>query len=320
MAKKTGLLDYFLYSCERLFSYLFVLLAGVMPLRCFYPAAELFGSLASFLIPRHRRRVMGNLDLAFGDEKTQKEKLAICRDFNAHLVKSYFEMLYSTSRARQSMMLASVRIIGREHLDQCLQKGKGVIAFGGHLGSFTILGLKMNKAGYRFHTVVRSSVDPLRNKMYEQFRLQQIQPFIYTHRSRQAAPEIIRALRSNEVVFLIADENERSGGVFVNFFNRLAATTPGPAILHLRTGAPLVPLFFFRSHHNTHTIVIAPPLALSPKGARKEAIEEITRMITQKIEEHVRKYPSQWMWTHRRWRTRPPEEKDRGIDPAYQRY
>ena len=320
MAKKTGLLDYLFYSCERFFSCSFVLLAQVMPLKCFYPVAELLGTLTSLLIPRHRRRVVGNLNLAFGDEKTKDEKLAIHRAFNAHLVKCYFEMLCSTDRARQSTLLGFVQIVGQDHLDRCLQKGKGVIGIGGHLGNFTIMGLKMNEAGYRFHTVVRSSVDPLRNRMYERFRMQQIQPFIYTHRSKPATTEIIRALRSNEIVFLIADENERSGGVFVNFFNRTASTTPGPAILHLRTGADIVPIVFFRNQDNTHKIIIDPPLALSSKGTRKENIEEITKAVTQKIEEHVRKYPSQWMWTHRRWRTRPPDEKARGIDLAYEQY
>jgi len=292
----------------------------VVPLKCFYPVAELSGTLASLIISRHRRRVVGNLNLAFGDEKTKDEKVAIHRAFNAHLVKSYFEMLYSTNRARQNILMQTIQIVGQDYLDQCLQKGKGVIGIGSHLGNFTIMGLKMNEAGYRFHTVVRSSVDPLRNRMYERFRMQQIQPFIYTHRSKRATTEIIQALRNNEVVFLIADENERSGGVFVNFFDRPASTTPGPAILHLRTGADIVPIVFFRNHDNTHKLIIEPPLALSSKGTRKENIEEITKVVTQKIEEHVRKYPSQWMWTHRRWRTRPPEEKARGIDLAYEQY
>jgi len=319
MAKKIGPLDYLFYSCERFFSYSFALLTQVVPLKCLYPVAELLGTLASLVIPHHRRRVVGNLNLAFGDEKTKDEKLAIHRAFNAHLVKSYFEMLCSTNRGRQSTLLESVQIVGQGHLDQCLQRGKGIIGIGGHLGNFTIMGLKMNEAGYRFHTVVRSSVDPLRNKMYERFRAQQIQPFIYTHRSKPATTEIIRALRSNEIVFLIADENERSG-VFVNFFGRPASTTAGPAILHLRTGADIVPIAFFRNHDNTHKIVIDPPLTLSCTGTRKENIEEITRAVTQKIEEQVRKYPSQWMWTHRRWRTRPPKEKARGIDPIYEKY
>jgi KDO2-lipid IV(A) lauroyltransferase len=156
--------------------------------------------------------------------------------------------------------------------------------------------------------------------MYERFRKQQIQPFIYTHRSRPATTEIIRALRNNEVVFLIADENERSGGVFVNFFNRLASTTPGPAILHLRTGAAIVPIAFYRDHDNTHKIVIDPPLDRPSAGTRRKDIEELTKVITKKIEEHVRGYPSQWMWTHRRWRTRPPGDKAQGIGLGYEQY
>jgi KDO2-lipid IV(A) lauroyltransferase len=131
----------------------------------------------------------------------------------------------------------------------------------------------------------------------------------------------LQILKKNEIIFLITDENRRFGGVFVNFFNRPASTTPGPALLHLRTGADIIPIVLLRNPDNTHKMIIEPPLLFSYRGNHEEDVKEITQVITHKIEEYVCKYPTQWTWTNRRWRTRPSEEKAKGkINPVYRRY
>lgn len=282
--------------------------------------AEFVGTVSSFLFPVHRRRVMGNLDLAFGDERTKKEKIEIYRNFNINFVKNFFEMAASFNRRNQQPLSNAIRILGQEHLDASLQKGKGAIAIGGHFGNFTIMGFKMKSAGYRFHTVVRAFGDPFREKMYEHYRAKQGQLFIPSRPPKEALKRILQALKKNETVFLITDENKRHGGVFVDFFHRPASTASGPAVLHLRTGADLLPMFLLRNQDNTHQLIIEPPLNIPDTKDRKAEVEEIMQLITKKIEEYVRKYPSQWMWTQRRWRTRPPEEKAKGIEPGYKDY
>ncbi|MBW1678711.1 MAG: lysophospholipid acyltransferase family protein [Deltaproteobacteria bacterium] len=320
MAKKIGPIRYISYFFERLCFAFSVFLFRILPIRYIYLLAKFTGIAVSYLIPGHRRRVMGNLYLAFGAEKNSKDKLAIYRSANINLTKNFFEMLCSANNGRQPELIKYIQIVGRENLDASLRKRNGVIAIGGHFGNFTIMGLKMKDAGYRFHTVVRDFTDPLRQKIYEKYRSQQGQPLIYSRPPRKALKNILQALRRNEIVFIITDENKRGAKVFVNFFNRPAATAPGPAILHLRTGADIMPVFLIRNQDNTHKLIIEPPLNISYRGNHRGDVEEITSLITRKIEEYVRRYPSQWMWTHRRWRSRPPEEKARGIDPAYWRY
>ena len=320
MEKKIGLIRYIFYFFERLFMTFFSFITRILPIRYMYPLAEFIGVRGLYRFPNHRRRVMGNLDLAFGADKNREEKLAIYRNFNINFIKNFFEMLCSANNGRQHDLIKYIRIVGKENLDVSLRKGNGVIAIGGHFGNFTITGLKMKDAGYRFHTMVRNFTDPLRQKIYEKYRKQQGQSLIYSRPPRKALKNILQALRRNEIVFIITDENKRGARVFVDFFNRPAATAPGPAILHLRTGADIIPIFLIRNQDNTHKLIIEPPLNISYQGNQKEDIEEITSLITRKIEEYVRKYPSQWMWTQRRWRSRPPEEKARGIDPAYWRY
>jgi KDO2-lipid IV(A) lauroyltransferase len=230
-------------------------------------------------------------------------------------------MLAAINTANKNYLNSAIQIEGRENLEASLKKEKGVIAIGGHFGSFSLVGIKMQEQGFPFHTVARGITDPLRRNVYEKYRRKQGQPFIYTRTSREAFNMTLQILKKNEIIFLITDENRRFGGVFVNFFNHLASTTPGPALLHLRTGADIIPIVLLRNPDNTHKLVIEPPLVFSYKGNHEEDVKEITQVITQKIEEYVCKYPTQWTWTNRRWRTRPAEEKAKGkADHAYRRY
>jgi Kdo2-lipid IVA lauroyltransferase/acyltransferase len=320
MARPPRASAFILYFFERLFSAAFILVGRVVALRHFYPFAELVGTAGVSLFPFHRRRVMGNLQLAFGGEKTSAEKHAIFRESTINFLKNSFEMLYSANRNRQRELLDSIRIKGREHLDCALKNGKGVIAVSGHFGNFGIVGLKLKDAGYGFHTVARAFSDPLRKTMYTKYRIRQGQSFIYTRTAQEAVKGMLKALRRNETIFLITDENVRHGGVFVKFFDRLASTSSAPAVLHLRTGADILPVFLLRNQDNTQTLLIEPPLGdVSSEGTVLDA-DALTQRIAQRLEEYVREHPSQWMWTHRRWRTRPEEEKAQGIDESYRRY
>jgi len=316
-----GLIDYILFFFERLFLAFFIFFTRFFSIKHLYPLAARIGKLGTVLSPSYRQRVLGNLTLAFGKEKKFREKLAIYRESTVNTIKNYFEMLAAINAANKHYLNNAIQIEGRENLEASLKKGKGVIAIGGHFGSFSLVGIKMREQGYEFHTVARGITDPLRKTVYEKYRRKQGQPFIYTRTSREAFNITLEILKKNQIIFLITDENRRFGGVFVNFFNQPASTTPGPALLHLRTGADIVPLILLRNPDNTHKLIIEPPLSISYKESHEGNVKEITQLITQKIEEYVRTHPTQWTWTNRRWRTRSPEEKAKGkTDPAYRRY
>jgi Kdo2-lipid IVA lauroyltransferase/acyltransferase len=316
-----GLKEYIPYFFERLFLAGFIFVTRFITIKYFYPVAARIGKIGAALSPSYRQRVVGNLTLAFGKEKKPPEKLFLYREATVNTIKNYFEMLAVINPLNKRYLNSAIQVAGRENLEASLKKGKGVIAIGGHFGSFSLVGIKLREQGFPFHTVARGITDPLRKNVYEKYRRQQGQSFIYTLTSREPFNMTLQILKRNEIIFLITDENRSRGGVFVNFFNRLASTTPGPALLHLRTGADIIPIVLLRNPDNTHKMIIEPPLLFSYKGTHDEDVKEITQVITQKIEEYVCAYPAQWTWTNRRWRTRPPEERAKGeIDPAYRRY
>jgi KDO2-lipid IV(A) lauroyltransferase len=110
-------------------------------------------------------------------------------------------------------------------------------------------------------------------------------------------------LKNNEVVCVIADEEARKGGVFVDFFGYQVPTPKGPAFIAARSGAEVLPAFIYRGFSARHRIVIEPPVDI-PRDDTAEAVEKATAIMTKIIENVVRKYPEEWAWITHRWRKR----------------
>ena len=132
-----------------------------------------------------------------------------------------------------------------------------------------------------------------------------------------AIRRVLRALDSNEAVAVLIDQHiQTADAVYVDFFNRPAATTSALAALALRTGAPVVPVFALPLPGGRFRMVyehaVDPPAADSP-----DAIREFTQRCTDVLEMYVRRYPELWLWMHRRWRDEEPRgERVGGMFPA----
>jgi KDO2-lipid IV(A) lauroyltransferase len=122
---------------------------------------------------------------------------------------------------------------------------------------------------------------------------------------------ILKSLRNNEIVCFIADENDPSGGVLVDFFGHPAPTVTGPAVFSLRTGAEIVPMFLIRQEGNKNKLIIDPAIDIELTGDKKKDTLSITIRFTNIIEDYVRLYPSQWPWINQRWRIRHKGRKRR---------
>ncbi|MEE8466883.1 MAG: lysophospholipid acyltransferase family protein, partial [Planctomycetota bacterium] len=126
-------------------------------------------------------------------------------------------------------------------------------------------------------------------------------------RGPDAARRLIRALAKNRVVGLLIDQDIGDiPGVFVPFFGRPAWTPTGAAMFALRRRCPVIPAFIHRCPDGTHRLEIQPPLTIPSTGSAQSQIAELTAASTACIERQIRAHPEQWVWSHRRWRTRPP--------------
>jgi KDO2-lipid IV(A) lauroyltransferase len=115
-------------------------------------------------------------------------------------------------------------------------------------------------------------------------------------------------LRKKEILGLLIDQDTQTNGVFVNFFNKKAYTPGGAAQLALKSGATTLMCFVTRLPNNRHRITIEKPMTLTKTDDYQKDIEVNTARFTSRIEEHIKQYPDQWVWMHRRWKTKPEEK------------
>lgn len=190
---------------------------------------------------------------------------------------------------------STVVMQGEEHLKKALKRGKGVIALSAHLGNFAIIGPRLAAAGYPFSVVVKQPRDQGFARLLDHYRAQVGVKTISARPRREAVRQILSALRSNEVVLLIADEF-KSGGVEVEFLGRTAPAPRGPVTLALRTSAPIVPMFVTRDPADQLTLHIRPEIDLVRTGDLQEEVTQNVVLFARQLEAMVRRYPDQWNW------------------------
>jgi KDO2-lipid IV(A) lauroyltransferase len=167
---------------------------------------------------------------------------------------------------------------------------------------------RLSLEGYKAAGIMR----PMRDSRVEKFFLAKRSKLniktIYSQPRKACVDASIRSLRNNELVFIPIDQNFGSGGVFVDFFGRKAATATGPIVMAKRTGAMIIPCFIIRQKDDSHKIIFEPPLDLEEDKNDKDNVLKNIQRLTSVIETYIRKYPAEWSWIHRRWKSRPDLE------------
>ncbi|MFC1704562.1 lysophospholipid acyltransferase family protein [Candidatus Omnitrophota bacterium] len=278
----------------------------ILPEHMIYGFATSFAKVAYYIAARYRRISLQSLRIAFGDEKSKEEIQGIAKTSIREFAKNSLELLYLTERP--DLLRKKVRIKGARHLDEALAKGNGVIGVSAHFGNFPLIVCKLSLEGYNVSVMARAMRD---EKVEEFFRTRRDNlnvKTIYSKPRKKCVDESLRSLRNKELVFIPLDQNFGSGGIFVDFFGRQAATATGPAVFALRTKAPILPMFIIRESDNAHTVLIEEPIYLDEKATDTQAtIRKYIQEITKVIERYIRKYPQEWGWVHRRWKTKPKQ-------------
>ncbi|MBF0480001.1 MAG: lysophospholipid acyltransferase family protein [Candidatus Omnitrophica bacterium] len=249
-----------------------------------------------------------SLQVAFGKEKTLEELKQILRRCGDTFIEDAIELLYFLAHPEKARDYVTFE--GKENLDAALKKGNGVIALTAHYGNFPLMMLGAVQMGYPTNCVIK----PARDTKMSDYLLKKREKIglktIFTNPRNQCAGQCIKALRNNEIIFLLADQNfGAKGGVFVEFFGQKAGTATGPVVFAQRTGAAIVPMFAVRQSDGKHKIFIEPEYKLEHDDDEQKMFEVNMGNITKIIENYIRKYPHEWAWMHRRWKSRPPEEE-----------
>lgn len=255
------------------------------------------GSLFYIISSRYRNVALVNLREAFEEEKSEAEIRKIAKQVFRHFSRGAVEFFYLLSLKREQID-GMIDLDGCEHLDKALAEGRGCIVVTAHYGNWELLARKLVIQGYKVNVIARDSDDPGMTGITTRIRenggyrvFDKDQPLIGA----------MRALRNNELLGILPDQNE-SNGILIDFFSRPAATATGPAVFALKTGAPLVPAFAPRTSDSKYKATVYPPIDFTPSGDEQKDINDLMALINKAIEWEVRSNPSQWLWLHDRWK------------------
>lgn len=256
------------------------------------------GTLA-FRLGLRRRVALDNIDLSLASN-SQANNRAIVRRLYQNLGANLAELLrFETMTCEQVKQMVTLE--GVEHLDRALQEGKGAILVSAHFGNWEMFGAALACYGYPFSVVVYPQHNRPVDRMLNRLRASKGIEVIY---KREAAREVLSALRRNRFVTMLSDQDAGPEGLMVNFLGRPASVTRGPAVFALKTGAPVITGVIVRQEGGGHRGYIDRPLYPDLDRNRDSEMIRLTETFTRRLEGYVLRHPDHWYWVHRRWKTR----------------
>ncbi len=284
-------------------------LLGVLPRRAALGAGRLLACAGHAAAARQRKVAHHNLRMAL-PELSEPERTRIVRGVFRNLGRLLVEFARFPGLDRGNIENLVV-YEGLEHYRAALDGGRGVLVLTAHVGAWELSSFAHSVYGYPMKFLTRPIDNPLVEDLIARYRTRAGNAVI----SRtDAVRGVLKALDDNEAVGILIDQNTTRGdGVFADFFGIPAATTPGLATFALRTDAPVVPGFIrWDASRERHVLEFRPPVPLIRSGDRRADIQANTARFNRIVEDFVRKHPDQWLWIHRRWKTRPE-----GAPPLY---
>jgi KDO2-lipid IV(A) lauroyltransferase len=278
-------------------------LPRLLPYKWSLKVGGLFGAFAFDIVRIRRRVTLENLERAFGDGMSAKERVRTGRRSYINFTKSMIE-LASLPRFDSEKLLQLVRIHGRENMDAAFAEGKGVIVVTGHFGSWELLGAAGVATGFPADIIVGEQTNTLVDDYINDIRRS---AGIGVIPKGIAVRGVFRSLKKNRLIAILSDQDARSAGIFVDFFGIPSSTYPGASQFVVKTGCPMVFCRIVRSKDETHDAWFEPAMHADKEAGAEEEIRRLTATFTKELENAIRKNPDHYFWPHKRWKTQPPE-------------
>jgi KDO2-lipid IV(A) lauroyltransferase len=272
-------------------------LVRLLPMQAVRGIGTVLGLLFYALDRVHRRVADTNLRTAF-PTRTARERRAVTREMFGHFGRLLFELLKFSTLSRDQM-LRRVDFEGEERARAAAAQGRGVLYFTGHFGYWEIQAMVHPLRNEPIGVLARALDNPSLHALLERVRTSTGNTVIYRS---GAIRRVLRMLQARQGVAMLIDQHMHSpDAIYVDFFERPAATTSMLAALALRTGAPVVPVFALPLPRGRYKLVYEHPVD-PPAADTPDAIRAFTQRCTDVLEMYVRRHPSLWLWMHRRWR------------------
>jgi len=302
--KRYALLDKAVYLAAKLF-FGFCRMA---PRGVAMAAGSMIGRLFWMALRLERRRLavtldnLRNLFSGQSDDQLRPMALATARHFGRFLAESARVPLLT-----RETLGGLVDFEGLEHYAAAHAQGKGVMIATAHFGHFELAACALAMMGYPVYSVIREVDNKDLDLLLDNLRFSSGLGVI---KKERAARDILGHLRHGDTVTVHIDLNASFNLIYVPFFGRYASTFTTPALMSMRTGAPLLSMLCFRDGANDrYHVKIYPPVAITPTGDMGADERQIIMALNERLEDAIRQAPEQWFWFHRRWKKEPTGEE-----------
>ncbi|MFA5865201.1 MAG: lysophospholipid acyltransferase family protein [Phycisphaerae bacterium] len=318
MKKRNKVLDYLSYLALRCLAALFHLFPIDMNLRTGRWMGDILWKIINSDIPlvkkilrrKHRDQIMDNLRIAFGKEYSEKELEAIAKASCRHLVMFAIECLYSERLISLYSWYNYITFKNFEPALKVLLENRGAILLTGHYGSWEVLGYVLATLGFDIVAVMRPPDNPYINEYIVRIREQHGLRLLY---KKGASASMEQIVRQGSPLGFIADQDAGHKGLFVDFFGQKASTYKSIALVAREMNVPLIIGCARRTSWEKFRYEVEAEEIIHPhewQGQENEVLY-ITTRFNQALERMVRKDPTQYLWLHRRWKSKPPEQRSR---------
>lgn len=304
MKKIRFILEYLILQCVNIIS-------NILPLGIALLFGRILGGTLWFIDKKHRKIAEANFKIAFPEKPDVEVEAAIKKTYK-NLGMIVVELCRQHRLNRDNISKIIPRD-GLEKVEELLKRDKGVIIIGGHIGSWEMSGFGISAHGLPMNAIGRPLDNPYLDKFLVSRRESSGQKIISKFGGMR---DVLRVLKKKECIGLLVDQNAGREGIFVEFFNKIASTWHTTAMLAMKTGAPVIAVSSYREdNYIRHRFIVSDEIEVIKTGNDDEDMITNTRNFNKVLEDIIRQHPEQWLWLHRRWKTRPLDEiKNKGNE------
>jgi KDO2-lipid IV(A) lauroyltransferase len=286
------------------------MLLGIFPINANLKTARDIGSLVYKLDKKHRNRALDNLRASF-PEKSEKELNDIAERSMQHFIELVMDILFTTRLINVESWHRYVRLVGLAESLRILLRNQGAIVLTGHYGNWEILGYTLATMGFETYSIARPIDNPYIDSWLLDVREKRGQVILS---KRGVTTTALDVLNRKGVLGFIADQNAGPKGMFVPFFGRVASTYKSIGLLAIEHNVPVIVGYArrrgdqFAFDLGVQDVIYPSDWQNYPRDQYKDELHYLTARYCKGIEDFVRADPTQYLWMHRRWKTRPKDE------------
>jgi len=248
---------------------------------------------------RSKNIIKQNIKIGLGNLDAKKEE-EIINGMWSNIGRTFAEYIFLKNFKLNKTGFSHIKIIGTEYLDEIKKSDKPVVFFSGHFANFELMAMELNKFGIKLATIYRPLNNFFLNPLMEYLRIKYICS-MQIPKGISGSRKIIKKIKDGYSIALMVDQRV-SEGPRISFFNKEAHTTTIPAQIALKYNCKLVPIYIERKNGINFEMIIHKPYEIKKTGAHEEDIKNNSLTINENIEKMIIKNPTQWIWTHNRWK------------------